>query len=247
MKRNLFYSFIAFIFLLGIFSCGTSNEYSQSFIILINGLKVGKLLINEKPDFNGNLVLLSEQERDTYTSKGKTRKIIKTKMIIPEEKLFPISYSYDSSNGTSYNVKLENGKIIRTIQIEGELQEYKKPFKQGMLMLDLMGYHTVDYWIRRYDRDKGGQQVFLTYLLPTGTIKPLTVTPVRTFIHENESKDLKLRNYEIEIDERLTILIWVDSNNHLYRMYFKGPNVEVLHSDLYDQLNKIKQSKDKNP
>ena len=60
-------------------------------------------------------------------------------MVFPEGKLFPVSYSYESSAGISYDVKVKDGQIIRTLQKEGESQEKRTPFliQKGIICLRL--------------------------------------------------------------------------------------------------------------
>lgn len=219
-------------------ACSGSNDYSETYIIVINGLKVGKEIISEKTDIRGNLVCLSEQERDTFGSKEKKRRIIKTKMIFPEGKQFPVSYSYESTSGTSYDVKVEDGQIMRTFKKDSESRESITPLEPGMLMLDLNAFYTIDYWIRKYNFNKGGRQVLQTYLLPAGSIQKLSIIPTKISIPEHESKKLQLKNYEIEIGDGMTILLWVDKDNRLYRLFFRGPNIEMIRADLFDRLNK---------
>lgn len=219
-------------------TCGLSQDYSQSYVIVINHVKVGKEIINEKINFKGDLVCISEQERDTYDSKEKKRRIIRTKIVLPEGKLFPVSYSYESSAGISYDVKVKDGQIIQMRQKEGESRETITPLEPGMLMFDMNAFHTISYWIRNYDDNKGRNQVFQTYFPNTASIGQISITADEIVIPEHETKELQLRNYEIEIGDRLRMLLWVDKDNHLYRMFVQGLNLEVIRTDLFDRLNK---------
>lgn len=198
----------------------------------------------EKTSYKGDLVCISEQERDTFSSKKKKQTIIRTKLVLPKGKQFPVSYSYDSSEGISYDVKVENGKIIRTRQKEGQSLETVKPFKPDTLMFDMNAYHTISYLIRNYDMNKGGNQVFQTYFPHTASIERITVIPDGMVIPEHETKVLQLKNYEIEMGDRLRMLLWVDKDNHLYRMFVQGLNLEVIRSDLYDRINQKKKSEE---
>ena len=159
-------------------------------------------------------------------------------MVFEKGKLFPVSYSYESSTGTSYNIKVEDGQIIRMLKEDGDSRESTTPIEPNMLMLDLTVFHTIDYWIRGYDATRWETQVFQTYLLPSASIEKLSINPVNTGILEQESKELRLKNYEIEMQNGLSMLLWVDKGNHLYRLFIKGPNIDVIRSDLFDRLNK---------
>ena len=239
----LFFTLIPLILIIN--ACDIFSRYSQLYIIVINRLKVGEEIINEKTDIKGNLVCLSEQERDTYGSKEKKRRRIRTKMVFPKGKQFPVSYSYESSSGNSYHVKVEDGQIIRTLSDEGESREFVTPLEPDMYMLDLNAFHTIDYWIRKYDAQKGGRQVVQTYLLPAGSVEKLAIIPADIIIPEHDNETMNLKNYEIDIGDGMTIFLWVDEFSRLYRLFFRGPNVEVIRADLYDSINKKKESRDK--
>ena len=236
MKKILWLSFIVIPLLLSIHACISSHDYSQTYTIVINRLEVGKEIVSEKTDLKGDLVCLSEEERDTYGSKEKKRRTTRTKMVFEEGKQFPVSYSYESNSGTSYELKVEGGQIVRTIQNKEESRESIAPLEPGMVMLDLNAFHTIDFWIRKYDVKKGGRQVIQTYLLPAGSTEKLSVIPADISIPEHETEALQLKNYEIEMGEGMAIILWVDKDNRLYRLYFRGPNLEVIRSDLYERL-----------
>lgn len=240
MKIKLFFSFVLLTFLAGILSCGDSIDYSQSYIILSNRQKVGKLIVNEKTDIKDKLVYLSEQEMDIPGSKEKKRIITSTKTVFQKGESFPVSYSCELSAGTSYTVKVEDGQIIRTLNKKEGPQVIKTHLEPGIVMLDLTVFHTIEYWIRNYDLNKGERQVFKTYLLPYDSIEKVPVIPAGITIPEHETKALQLKNFEIEIRDGRTIMLWVDKDNHLYRMFIKGPDIEVIRTDLFSRLNKKK-------
>lgn len=239
MKVKIFASMVFLSIFATILSCGSSDNYSETYFIMINGKKVGKEIITEKKDIKGNLICLCEQERDLLVGPKETKqRIIKTKAVFPKGQIFPSSYSYDSSTGTSYDIKIENGKIIKTFKQEDKLSEIQSPFETGIRMLDLSIFHTIDYWFRNYDKNKGKHQKFETYLLPSANIKQISIIPANNTIPINEPIERDLKNYEIAVRDRLTIILWVDKNNRLYRMFVKGPNIDVVRSDLYDIINK---------
>jgi hypothetical protein len=248
MKYRFLFFVVLLAFLLSINACDFFGGYSQSYVIVVNKKRVGKEIINERTDIKGNLVCLSEQEMDTPASKEKKRIIIRTKTVFRDENLFPVSYSYESSAGTSYDVKVEDGQIIRTLKKEEGPQVTQTPLEPGMLMLDLTVFYTIDYWIRNYDVTRGGQQVLQTYLLPAASIRQLSIIPAQIFIPEHETKALRLKNYEIDIGHGITMLLWVDKDNRLYRLFIRGPDIDVIRSDLFDKLaSKENDSKQKRP
>jgi hypothetical protein len=236
MGTRLFLNLIPIFFLVNINAWSSTYVYSQSYIIVIKGKEAGREIVNEKIDEDGNLICTSEHEIIIPTSKEKKPRKFKTKMILPKGELFPISYSYESNEGISYDVKVKDAQIIVTLQKEGESKESKYPFDPGMLMIDLNVYHTIDYLIRKYDVQKGGLQVLRTYLLHADRIEPLEVSPVKSVKHEYETKVLQLKSYQIEIPDRLTMYLWVNKDNRLYRMFIPGLNIDVIQSDLFSEL-----------
>ncbi|MBN1568667.1 MAG: hypothetical protein JXA73_12540 [Acidobacteria bacterium] len=228
-------------------ACISSHDYSQSYIIMNGGERVGKEIINEKTDRKGNLVCLSEQEMNPPGSKDKRRRTITTKIVFPKGQQFPVSYSQESSAGASYDVKVESGQIIRTYKMNGESRESKTPLTPDLLILNPTVFQTIDYWIRHYDFKKGGQQFYKTYLLPGGSVERLSIFPLETAIHKYKGNVIQLRNYRIEFREGLAMLIWVDRDKRLCRLFLEGSNIDVVRDDLFGQVSAQRDSKSKNP
>lgn len=231
--------FILIFILLFLASCGSPQDYSQTYIIVMNRKKIGTEVVNEKTDRNGNRTCIAEQALDSGpNAKDKKQRIIKTKMVIPKGQLFPSSYAYDSDTDSSYEIKVEDGKIINTNKTQEESEVKQIPFDPGMPMLSLTSYHTIDYWIRKYDEKKRGDQNIQTYLFPSASIVKIMVTPSNTILPDHDNKELKIKNYEIEVDNEINILLWVDQDNRLYRMFIQGPNIEVIREDLFLKIEK---------
>ena len=205
---------------------------------------MGKLIVNEKNDVKGNLVCLFEQEMNIPSAKEK-KQIVRAKMVFQGGKSFPVTYSCDSSPGVTYSIEIENDKIVRMLKNKNGKKENVKPYKPEMTLLDLVVYPTVTYLIRQYDANKGGDQFFQTYTLPYDSVEKIAVIPKKITMPEHETRELQLKNYEIEVREDLKLLVWIDKDKHLYRMFAQGPNVEVIRSDLFDRLNKKMESRDK--
>ncbi len=231
--------FILIFILLFLASCGSPQDYSQTYIILMNRKKVGTEVVNEKTDKNGNRTCIAEQVLDSGpNAKNKKQRIIKTKMVIPKDQLFPSSYIYDSDTGSSIEIRVEDGKIISRDKKEEGVEVKEMPFEPGIPMLSLTLYHTIDYWIHKYDEKKRGDQDIQTYLFPTASIVKIMVTPSNTILPDHDNKELKIRNYEIEVENEMKILLWVDQDNRLYRMFIQGPNIEVIREDLFLKIEK---------
>ncbi len=228
------YRFPFFLFLIPLLplgACVGSRDYAQSYVILMNGEEVGKESVTERTDRKGNRVCLSEQEMESPGSRDKKRIRIRTRMVLSDD--VPVSYSYESSAGASYEVKVEDGQILRTSG--GASPASRTPLAPDMRMLNPNVFHTIDYWIRQYDLKKGGQQNFRTYLLPSGSVERLSVFPLETGIVKSEGKDLELRNYRIGFEEGLVLYVWVDRERRLGRLAMEGATIDVVRSDLYKQ------------
>lgn len=230
--------FIPIFILLFLASCSSPQDYSQTYIIILNSKKGGTVIVNEKTDRNGNRICLAEQEVNIFSAKDKKKNIIQTRMVFPEGNLFPSSYSCKNGSDVSYELKVNGNQIIRTINNKEGTKEKIIPLEPEMRMLDLMIYHTVEYWIRKYDKKKGGIQIFQTYLLPYDSIEKISVSPGEIILPEHETSELELKNYEIEIRDGLKISLWVDKDSHMYRMFVHGPNVEVIREDLFLKIEK---------
>jgi len=224
-------------------ACMSSRTYSQSYVILMDNKEVGKETVNEKTDRKGNRTCFSEQEMESPAAKDKKRRIISAEMVFPEGKLFPASYSQESSAGASFDIRLEGGQIIKTLKSGKDSGEIKTPFNPDLGMLNMTVFHTIDYWIRQYDVSKGGQQFFKTYLLPAGTLERISIFPVETLTREIGGKALLITYYEMRVGDGLTANLWVDQNQRLCRLFILGANIDVVRSDLYAQLHAPANSK----
>ena len=242
MKYNKLLIFTLISFFICINACSRSNNYSEEYVIVVDRKKAGKLIINEKTDIKGNLLCLSEQKMDTLGSKDKKQKIIKTKTVFQKDKFFPVSYSYEASMEAPYDVNVDDGQIIRTLKKTEGSQIIRTPHEPGIPFLDINAFHTIDYLFRKYDFKKGGRQVFKAYLLPLATIEKLSIIPGDINIPDHNRQ---AKNFEIKA-KLFSIILWLDKDNRLYRIYLKNSNVEVIRTDLFEKLNnKIKQENKK--
>jgi hypothetical protein len=198
-------------------------------VVLANNAKVGTLMTVEKIDRKGNLTCLSEQERNADGTKEKKRIGNRTKVLFPKGQFFPSSYSCEFIDGISYSIKVGDGQIIRTFIREGKTEESKAPFEPGMAMLDLSILHTIEYWFRNYDHAKGGTQTIRTYLLPSGRVMDLVISPVKSIAPDDISE------YQVNHGSDIKISLWVNKENRLARMNIEGINIGIIRSDLYDK------------
>lgn len=220
---------VAVAFWAGANACNYHKNYSQSYVILLNNRQVGKEVVSEKPDLKGTTVCLSERELNPPN--GGDRQVIRTRMVIPKGGRFPVSYAQDSSGSGSYEMKLDGEAIVKT---GGSAGESRIPFLSDMLLLDPTVSHALEYWIRHYDLQKGGQQFFRTYLLPGGTVEQVSVFPLESDVVSAGGKKVQLRNFRIEFEEDMALLVWVDQDRRLCRLLLEGSNLDVIRSDFYE-------------
>lgn len=229
MKNRMLWVVFALACLAGVNACNFFKSYSQSYVILLGTRQVGKEVVSEKTDLRGNRVCLSEQEMTPPNSSEK--RVIRTRMVIPKEGRFPVSYAQESGEDNSYEMKLDGEQILRT---GGGAGESRTPFLPDMLLLNPTAFHTLDYWIRHYDLRKGGQQFFRTYLLPGGAVERVSVFPLDADRVESGGKKIELKNYRVEFEDGLTLLVWVDGDARLCRALMEGAGLDVIRSDFYE-------------
>lgn len=229
MKDRILCVVVVTAFLAGANACNFFKNYSQSYVILLNTRQVGKEVVSEKTNLKGDTVCLSEREMNPPN--GGERQVIRTRMVIPKGGRFPVSYAQESGGGNSYEMKLDGEQVLKT---GGSAGESRTPFIPDMLLLNPTVFHTLDYWIRHYDLQKGGQQFFRTYLLPGGSVERVSVFPLEADMVESGGKKVVLKNYRIEFEEGLTLLIWVDEDARLCRALMQGSNLDVVRSDFYE-------------
>lgn len=229
MKERMLCTVVAVAFWAGANGCSFFKNYSQSYVILLNTRQVGKEVVSEKTDLQGNTVCHSEREMNPPN--GGERQVTRTRMVIPKGSRFPVSYAQESGGGGSYEMKLDGEAIVKA---GGSTGESRTPFLPDMLLLDPTIFHTLDYWIRHYDLKKGGQQFFRTYLLPGGSVEQVSVFPLEIDVVSSGGKKVQLRNYRIEFEEGLTLLVWVDEDARLCRALMQGGNLDVVRSDFYE-------------
>lgn len=232
MKIKIFFAFALVSLIINISACTGSNEYSETYIIATYGKILGKEIINEKTNFKGELVCLSDLEIDSPPSKETKKRIIRTKTVFQKGEQFPVSYSYNSSEGISYVMKVEDGQITRKLKGKAGTKEFTDSINQDISIVDIGSTHTLTYLIRKYDTKKGGRQVFKAYILPIASIEEISVTPGNINLSEHEEG---IKNYKIE-GKLIKALLWVDKENRLYSAFFPRSKQHVIRTDLFDKI-----------
>jgi hypothetical protein len=65
-------------------------------------------------------------------------------------------------------------------------------------------------------------------------VERVSVFPLDADMVESGGKKMELKNYRIEFEEGLTLLIWVDEDARLCRALMEGSNLDVIRSDFYE-------------
>jgi hypothetical protein len=236
MKKLLFLCFILIPFSGNTAAQDTSPVYTQSYTILIDGSIAGKETVTEVIHENGNLLCTSEHEVDIRNPLKKWRRFFSTKMVLPEGAFFPVSYSYKSDVGISYDLSRTDIQITSIIQREQKSRESTVPFNPDMVLLDPNVYHLYDYWIRKYDTGKGGLQALQTFVPHAAVSTPIMAEAITDSDLNLETGTLHLRNYRVEVPDVWTAALWVDNDNRLVRIFISGPNIEVIRTDLLPEI-----------
>jgi len=236
MKKLLFLCFILIPFSGNTAAQDTSAVYTQSYTILIDGSIAGKETVTEIIHENGNLLCTSEHEVDIRNPGKKGRRFFSTKMVLPEGEFFPVSYSYKSDVGISYNLSRTETQITSIIQRAEGSRKSTVPFNPDMVLLDPNIYHLYDYWIRKYDTGKRGLQALETFVPHTAVSTSIMAEAVIDSDLNLETQTLHLRSYRVEVPDVWTAALWVDNDNRLVRLFISGPDIEVIRTDLLPEI-----------
>ena len=234
MKKNLI-SILGFIILGNIGLAGNkSTDYSQTYVIFIEGERAGKETVHEKTDDNGDLVVQSENE--IYLEGIEMNRMsYSTRMILNKKsrQLKSYVYKYDNEeSGDSFEVQILGKEITRTLHKKGQTSVVTASLKPDMVFLDFNVYHQYDFLTQKYDQKKKGRQIFSDYIPVIGSGIPLALT----FLDESKipikKGELKVRRYEIEFVGLQDGVLTVDKDSRLIRLVMPNQKLEVVREDL---------------
>lgn len=211
------------------------SEYSQTYVIFLDGSRAGKEVVAENPDEKGDRIV--ESENEIYVSDGmETKRMAFTTRLARDRKtLKPKSYSYQyrtGDTGDSCEVVIEGDTITRTLRRGGETSVVTGIFKPDTVILDFNVFYLYGSLARKYDAHKGGRQVYSGFIPVIGNDIPTALT----YLGESQlllaRGNLAIRNYKIEYVGLRNGTLSVDSGGELVRLTMPDQKLEVIREDV---------------
>ena len=209
--------------------------YSQTYVIFIDGERAGKETVKETVDDSGDRIALSDNDIYITDRIETNRMAYTTRMVLDEKSLKPKSYSYTyvtGNTGDSYEVLIHGDAITRTLKRGGETSVVTASFQPLMVLLDFNVYHQYDYLVHKYDRKKGGRQIFSDFIPLIGTDIPIALTFIGTSNLPYRKGTLSVNNYQVEFVGIRTGTLTMDDNGRLVQLKMPDENLEVIREDL---------------
>jgi hypothetical protein len=232
MKNNVLLFILSLIYV-QVIHAKDNSEYSRTYAILINGAVVGHEKVVEKLNNAGQMVSTSEHDLMITDGLVTKRMAFSTKMVFSKNSYDPISYNYEyteGNTGDSYDVTIKSGQITRSLRRGGRTNETTAPFTPGMVILDYNVYHQYDYLIRKYNKKKGGKQLFADFLPIIGLDIPVALTFLEDASLDFNNKAFPVRNFRVDFVGVVTLS--VDKEDRLVRLQIPAQDIEVIREDL---------------
>ncbi len=210
-------------------------EYSQTYIIFLDGSRAGKETVTERINSSGELV--AESENELYVTDGleTKRMAYTTRMVLNKKSYKPKSYLYQyltGNTGDSYEVIVEGDEITRTLNRRGETSVATAQFLPDTVILDYTVYHQYDYLAKKYDDKKKGRQLFSNFLPVIGNDIPIAFTYIGDSKLTNIRGNLPVKNYTIEFVGLRQGTVTMDKNGRLVRLVMPDQDLEVVREDV---------------
>jgi hypothetical protein len=212
-------------------------DYSVTYTILIKDSVAGTEKVTETIDEAGDRISISEHDILVTDGLQTKRMTFSTKMVLSEKSLNPKSYSYrynSEDGGDSYDVVIKKEQATRTLRRGDRVSEATVPWRPDMVILDFSVYHHYDYLLRKYDKNKGGRQVFADYVPLLGNDIPIAVTFLGDSTLELAKGKLPVKSYRIEFVGIWSGTLSADKNGRLIRVLIPNQDLEVVRKDLLD-------------
>jgi hypothetical protein len=210
-------------------------DYSQTYIIFIDGARAGKETVTERTDDKGNLIV--ESENEIYLTDGleTNRLAYTTRMILDGKSLKPKSYEYKSATGNtgdSCEVLIEGDSITRTLSKGGDTSVATDSFQPDTVFLDANVYYQYDYVLQKYDSKTGGRQLFSDFIPIIGSHIPIALTFIGASNLPIKNETLPVKQYQVEFVGIRSGTVTSDSDNRLIRLEMPDENLEVIREDV---------------
>jgi hypothetical protein len=210
-------------------------SYSQSYAILVKGVRAGSETVTETTNKAGDLVSESEHEILITDGLETKRMTFSTKMILAKSTFAPISYTYRYTSGEakdSYEVEIKDARIIRILNRGGHTSQVNIAAQPNTIILDFNVYHQYDHVVSRYDGKKGGRQLFADFIPLIGSDIPVALTFLGRTTMDFEKGSIPVRNFKVEFVNIWSGSLFVDEDGRLVRLVIPSQDLEVVRKDL---------------
>ena len=219
---------------LGIADSGEA-DYSQTYVIFIDGARAGKETVTERRDDKGDRIV--ESENEIYLTDGleTNRMAYTTRMVLDGKSLKPKSYVYKNATGNSgdyYEVSIQGDSITRTLHRSGEESVATASFQPDTVVLEYNVYHQYDYVLRKYDGKIGGRQLFSDFIPVIGSNISVALTFMGASNLPYKNGTLPVKKYQVEFVGIRSGTVISDSNNRLIRLEMPDEHLEVVREDI---------------
>ncbi len=217
------------------FASELQDEYTQTYVVFIDGERSGKEIVTESVAGNGDR--LAQTENELYVTDGleTNRMAYTTRIVLDGKSLQPKSYMYRYVAGSArdhYEVTIQGDTITRTLSRGGAISSANTEFKKDCILLDINVYHQYDYLIQRYDEKKGGRQLFSDYIPVIGDYIPLALTHLGDSTMRHAKGTIDVKEYQVEFVGLRTGTVLTDKSGRLVRLVIPNQNLEVVREDL---------------
>jgi hypothetical protein len=211
------------------------KEYKRTYVIFIHGERVGKETVTESSAGNGDRIARTESEM--YISDGleTNRMAFETRIVVEGKSLKPKSYMFRYVSGDSrdhYEVEVDGNTIVRTLSRSGATHVTTEDLREDAVIVDINVYHQYDYLIQKYDRKKGGRQVFSNFIPIVGNYIPVALTYLSESKLKYSKGEIPLQEYAVEFTGLQSGTLFADEKGRLVRLLMPDQALEVVREDV---------------
>jgi len=222
----------------GFATVAAADPYVQTYIILIDNEIAGTETVTEETNSSGAVIYTSEHELLVNDGLSVIRMAFSTRMVFSRGARNLQTYacwyktSQNDGSGDSYDVSVNNGRITRILTRNGQSTEVTELFTPNMVIVDFNVYYQYEYLIRRYDRKKGGTQMFDNFIPVIGSDIPLRVTLFGDEKLRFGENTVEVSRFRVESAGINTVTLFMDKNNRLVMLENPAQELKVIRKDL---------------
>lgn len=211
------------------------KDYGQTYVIFLHGERAGKETVTESNSGNGER--LAQTVSEMYISEGleTNRMAYETRTILDDKSFKTKSYMFRYVSGDSrdhYEVEVQGNTIVRTLSRAGASSVTTEDLRDDAVILDINVYHQYDYLIQKYDRKKGGRQLFSNFIPIVGNYIPVALTYVSESKLKYSKGEISLKEYALEFPGLQNGTLFSDEKGRLARLLMPDQALEVVREDL---------------